>query len=58
MITKKTLAAITVPIIEPTWSHAARGLKSSDEAQAASATSTKSAAQRTRASETRRLSTS
>ena len=44
MMSKKTLATITVPIIAPTWSHAARGLKSSAEAQAESATSAKSRA--------------
>ena len=31
MMSKKTFATITVPIIAPTWSHAARGLKSSAE---------------------------
>ena len=54
----KTFAAITVPIIAPTWSQAARGLKSSADPQAASATRTNRIGQRTRPSETSRLSTS
>ena len=58
MMTKKTFAAMTVPIIEPTWSQAARGLKSSADAHAESATSVNSTGQRTRPSETRRLRTS
>ena len=58
MMTTKTFAAITVPIIAPTWSHAARGLKSSEDAHAASTTSARSNGQRTRPSETSRLSTS
>ena len=58
MMSKKTFAAITVPIIAPTWSHAARGLKSSDEPHAASATSRKSTGHSTRGSETSRLRTS
>ena len=49
MMTKKTFAAITVPIIAPTCSHAARGLKSSADAHADSATRTNSTGHRTRA---------
>ena len=58
MMSKKTFATITVPIIAPTWSHAARGLKSSAEPHAESATSAKSTGHSTRPSETTRLSPS
>ncbi len=58
MMSNSTFAAITVPIIAPTWSHAARGLKSSDDPHAASATSTMRTGHSTRASETSRLRTS
>ena len=58
MITKKTFAAITVPIIPPSCSQAARGAKSSADPHAASATRTNRAGHSTRGSVTRRLSTS
>jgi hypothetical protein len=55
MMSNSTFAAITVPIIAPSCSHAARGAKSSDDPHAASATSTIRIGHSARGSETSRL---